>query len=78
MQHRHEDRHAVYVDGNRADNDAKHRHEDGHAVYVRNENTLKKWVDVIYTTTTNECDTENTKEKSGEFNSKRCGVNNLT
>ena len=35
MQHRQEDRHAVYVDGNRDDNNAKHRQEHGHDVHVK-------------------------------------------
>ncbi len=34
MQHRHKDRHAVYVRGNKVGNNAKHRQEHGHAVYV--------------------------------------------
>ena len=34
MQHRQEDRHAVYVRDNKDGNNAKHRQEHGHAVYV--------------------------------------------
>ena len=37
MQHRQEDRHDVYVGGNRDDNNAKHRQGYGHAVYVNYE-----------------------------------------
>ena len=34
VQHRQEDRHAVYVRDNKDGNNAKHRQEHGHAVYV--------------------------------------------
>lgn len=34
MQHRHEDRHAVYVAGCNNGINAQHRHEDRHGVYV--------------------------------------------
>ena len=36
IQHRQRDRYAVYVEGNKVDNNAKHRQEHGHAVYVSN------------------------------------------
>ena len=44
MLHRQEDSHAVYVEGNRVDNNAKHRQGHGLTVYVvNNKRTDKKW-----------------------------------
>jgi hypothetical protein len=44
VQHRQEDRQAVYVEGNRVENNAKHRQEHRLAVYVvNNKRTDKKW-----------------------------------
>ncbi|MFH1321082.1 MAG: hypothetical protein ABII90_10570 [Bacteroidota bacterium] len=42
MQHRQEDSHAVYVGGNRDDNNAIHRQEHRNAVYVVNVKDTKK------------------------------------